>query len=283
MASTIALASSSHALRTLLLDIYPGYTFRHLDLSTLAISRVRRQDRIHDCSDARTKWPSHLPELNPRDHALDEIVSPLRQILYTFDGNSWLQYVTTLILDGMKVSANLLREILCDEAFNVRILSLRKIKSPIVKQLRALLLHIVRPSRPADTPKLKGLYYFSRPISIPTSSTLSVEDEKASFRQEGVTTIAGSHLGQTMASRSSSIGSPKWMDMFGASSGLESQISEAWARVIDACEGIIAFDAVVCRHAFQFQNSPPRVVNIAFDAEGCQSCHVLPEGLLALG
>lgn len=62
---------------------------------------------------------------------------------------------------------------------------------------------------------------------------------------------------------------------------LKLPLEDEWAKIIQACEGLIAFDAVLCRHeppqdgVFSVDLSP-KIASIGLS--GCQQCGSCPEG-----
>lgn len=222
---------------------------------------------------------------------------------------NFLQDVRTLILDGLAVPADLITEIITSDAFNVRILSIREVKHLNERKLQQALLYAIRSSRAANTPRLHGIYIFG-----PKDIVVSSRTHRQNRNDHSVTSCRSSH-GGVMSSQGAQIGaewnaksesalaediarnSDKW---FGRSGKLFSRmISTEWAEVIQSCEGIISFDAVVCngpRHtafipkvvngsAPVWYNNPelaisPRVATYALD--GCHGCGKAPEGLSSL-
>lgn len=201
--------------------------------------------------------------------------APLRRVFYVFKKKHLLGCVTTLILDGLVVPAALLREILCDEPYNIRILSMRDMKSPPDQPMRQILRYLIRPSRPCN-PKLRGLYYFT-PLKGRTNMTTRPTTAALSG---GVTTSPGSQLGQRVSSESTNCANLTWTDSQGKIFSPSQSSSEAWAQLLLACQGLIAFDAVVCPHG-PGSSLSPRLASIAL--EGCQSCHSAPENPLIFG
>ncbi|KAK3113196.1 hypothetical protein LTR53_009738, partial [Teratosphaeriaceae sp. CCFEE 6253] len=59
----------------------------------------------------------------------DFYAGPLRGICFNLHQKSILQYVQTLVLDGLSVPADLVREIVSEDRYNVHILSLREAKN----------------------------------------------------------------------------------------------------------------------------------------------------------
>ncbi|KAI4252035.1 MAG: hypothetical protein LQ352_004508 [Teloschistes flavicans] len=212
----------------------------------------------------------------------DYYAAPLRRVFYVLKKQMVLQYVTTLVLDELTAPAALVKEILCDEPYNVRILSLRGVKNLGDEKLIQILRYLIRPSRPADTPKLKGLYYFT-PANRPSSSLSNPGTQHLPLRQaEGVTTVAGSHLGyRAPSTRTLPIGAT-WTNGEGNLFHPNHETNETWAQLIEACQGIIAFDTVVCSHGLR-SSLPPRLASIALNANGCQKCQSAPEQALTYG
>lgn len=158
------------------------------------------------------------------------------------------------MLDGLSVTADLCNEIIANPSYNVRILSVRGVKNLNEGRLRGALKYACRPSRPAGTPKLKGLYIFTDPA----------RDEE---------------------------GNDPWYDVKGGT--IRRDVSLEWADTMIDCQGLIAFDAVLCtgpRHL----NSPvagtlpdPAVTGrpfphwaVATDSlRGCEGCGAAPEGI----
>jgi hypothetical protein len=217
-----------------------------------------------------------------------------------------------LVLDGLAVPADLVTEIITSDSFNVRILSIRDVKYLNERKLQQALLYAIRPSRAANTPRVQGIYLFG-PKDIIVSSRIhrqmrnghsgSTSDRVHSY--EGVMSTHDAQIGAEWNAKSEDAlaediarNSDKW---FGRNGKLFSRmISDEWAEVIQACQGVISFDAVVCagpRHSYSvpetveglkpaWYNSPdvhisPKIATYALD--GCSGCGKAPEGLSKLG
>lgn len=192
------------------------------------------------------------PQLTTHAHSFYS--GPLRGIFATLQRRDILSNVQTLVLDGLSVTADLCNEIIADPRYNVRILSVRGVKNLNERRLRGALKYACRPSRPAGTPKLKGLYIFTDPS----------RDED---------------------------GSDLWYDVKGRT--IRRDVSLEWADTMVDCQGLIAFDAVLCtgpRHL----NSPvagslpdPALTGrpfpqwaVATDSlPPCEGCGAAPEGI----
>ncbi|ROW06686.1 hypothetical protein VPNG_06752 [Cytospora leucostoma] len=149
--SIVNLAATCRSFRSLVYDT-PG-VFRRLDLS-----HIKSAQLDIDSIDGGALWRNAQFE---EDVTEDDFYSgPLRGIFSVLRRQDILRNVSTLILDGLSVTAELVHEIINDPSFPVRILSLREVKNLNEPKLRAVLQMAVRPSRPEGTPRLKGLYIF---------------------------------------------------------------------------------------------------------------------------
>lgn len=186
-----------------------------------------------------------------------------------------LQDVTTLVLDGLNFPSALLSEVLCSEAFNIRILSIRKVGLLDGDVVHRVLRSLVRPSRPEGSPKLRGLYWFG-PLFTPDASSEHMQSPAA-----GVTTVAGAQLGmrhaytpELRAQASHGNDGELWYNDCGRI--LDPHIAgQTWAGLLQACAGTISFDAVLCRRCLQI-GVRPQVATVSL--RGCTSCHNAPEG-----
>ncbi len=208
---------------------------------------------------------------------LDSFYSgPLRGIFSQLRRSNILQDVQILSLDGLSVTAELIHDILSDPSFSVRILSIRDAKNLNERKLRGALQYACRDSRPDGTPRLKGFYVFGSKDHPPTPGGTPVIDKDGE--------------------------SEAWYVRRG--NQISRRISSEWASTLAACDGIIAFDAVLCaspRHL----NSPAwgsinlNALDAASDAslhdrrhhfsvatwglDGCASCGSAPEGWTVWG
>ncbi|KAG8169562.1 hypothetical protein KVR01_000307 [Diaporthe batatas] len=126
--ATVSLAATSRAFRSLIYHT-PG-VFRRLDLTQVKSAQF---------------------DVDPIDQG--GIFGALRR-------HQILRDVSTLILDGLSVTAELVHEIISDPSYSVRILSLREVTNLNEPKLRAALQMAARPSRPEGMPRLRGLYIF---------------------------------------------------------------------------------------------------------------------------
>ena len=85
---------------------------------------------------------------------------PLQSIFNKLQKQKLLQNVQTLILDGLSVTSDLVCDIILQDSFNVRVLSIREVQNLNENKLRQALSYAVRPTRPEGTPKLQALYIF---------------------------------------------------------------------------------------------------------------------------
>ncbi|KOS19965.1 hypothetical protein ESCO_005646 [Escovopsis weberi] len=239
IASLLHLAAASRYFRHLILQT-PG-VFRHLDLSRVQslqpeYRRIRPDDSITEddfYSGPLRAGFSHLRRLNV------------------------LQNVQTLILDGLCVTSELCHEIINSPSFNVRILSIRGVKSLNEGKLMQTLQYACRPTRPAGSPRLEALYVFGAKDQAGVLAPVDVAGDA-------------------------------WWDARGHV--VPRPVSKDWASCMLACQDVIAFDAVLCRgprhrnspahdpfdtHAGHADSSPSVAV---FGLSPCDGCGDAPEG-----
>lgn len=279
VSSLLSLSATSKTLSYLVYNT-PN-TFRHLDLSTRngapsiigfeLSNKTRRQVELGKRS---------IDNYNAmRASCIFEV---LRQKLVLND-------VTTLILDGLRVSDELLRDIVSLDRYNIRLLSVRNVtdlrKDTIYKVLR----DIVKPSRPPGTPKLKGLYCFNANASRDKFKILSKS-------RNGITATIGARFGclsfDEAADASAAIApwhsDDGWYD--GNGRVIDDFFGDGMGQcLLHECAGIISFDAVLCRSCpgsilsgnWSERNARPQVATVSL--RGCESCHLAPEGPAILG
>ncbi|KAI4131442.1 MAG: hypothetical protein LQ341_006362 [Variospora aurantia] len=212
-------------------------------------------------------------------------------MLDSLRGKDVLSFITTLILDHQLVPAKLLREVLQEEPYNVRILSIRDASclDEDEEELLNVLQKLIHPLRPGASPKLKGLYCFGQPDKPFYDPTLFYRDRMETIHvpriadtAEGVTTTAGSHLGRSTSTACAREQIARWTGGYGTMFEVNPRSNEAWARLMIASKKTLAFDTVVCRHGPD-SHVAPRVADISLGPEGCQICHSAPENALIFG
>lgn len=293
-ASIFALARANKAFYALV--HHSPDVFRYLDLSSVKSAVIPNNAPLDRGGNT---WRAER-----MDEALteDEFYSgPLLGIFSRLARKDILQHVHTLVLDGLSVPADLVREIVAEDRFSVRILSIREAEHLNERKLQQVLRYAVRPTRPAGTPRLKGLYVFGAKEPGPVTEPVSKKQRSPPRTPGGVMTSLGAQIGAEWNQRSSDALSSalarsehhKWYQSAGRV--LHKRPSAEWAETLKACEGIIFFDAVLCRGprhdiaAAQAENGSPHsylapaVASIALGPSGCQSCHSCPEGPAAFG
>ncbi|CAL5869363.1 uncharacterized protein PFLUO_LOCUS3592 [Penicillium psychrofluorescens] len=275
--SLITLASTSRLLQNVL--THTPYIFRHLDLTR--------------CQGAQ------LSASQDESQTEDEVYSaPLRRIFSSLEKRSILQDVRTLVLDGLPVPADLVADIIRTDRFNVNILSIRDCQHLNERKLMQVIQHAVRPTRPAGTPRVKAIYYFS-PMPSPPRTTA-----RRRYRDWWGDRIGSRSPSQTPSDSSSDqedkgrseplLTPPQLQNEWYRSSGklFKHSLEEGWARILQKAEGIIAFDAVLCRgprHNIDLYSSDaedppqapllsPAIATVALGPRGCDGCHSSPEG-----
>lgn len=231
------------------------------------------------------------------DEALTEddfYSGPLRGIFSRLHAKDVLKHVHTLILDGLSVPADLVREIIAEDRFNVRILSLRECKHLNSTKLQQVLRYAARPGRPERSPKLRGLYVFGRKDSLRASPD-QAPARPAPLPPTGVTASEGAQIGAEWNSRSSVTLSDSLPEndqdrWYGRSGRAIARPTSEWADTLHDCLGIIAFDATLCRgprhDITQTQGNnflKPGLASVALGPQGCESCGSFPEGPAVFG
>lgn len=297
-ASIFALSFTSKAFNALV--FHSPDVFRYLDLSSVQSAVIPNKAPL-DCGG--NNWRAER-----MDEALteDEFYSgPLLGIFSKLAHKSILHHVHTLVLDGLSVPADLVREIVAEDRFSVRILSIREAEHLNERKLQQVLRYAVRPTRPAGTPRLKGLYIFGAkdpgPATEPVSRKKKQHQRSPPRTPAGVMSTLGAQIGAEWNQRSSDALSTalarsehhKWYQSAGRV--LHKRPTPDWADTLNECEGIIFFDAVLCRgprhdiataqtdSASPYAYLPPAVASVALGPSGCQSCHSCPEGSAAFG
>ncbi len=297
----LSLSTTSKAFQNLLLQT-PG-VFRYLDLSSVKGAAVP----LGSIDVGGEVWRAErMDEAVTED---DFYAGPLRGVFSNLRRKNILGDVQTLILDGLSVPADLIWEIVGASEYNVRILSIREVKNLNENQLLQILRHCVRPSRPKGTPKLKGLYVFGQKDASRLVTMGSASEVQTINNSRGVMSSEGAQLGMEPNHKSynmlSSVSTAddSWYGSFGRL--LSKALVRDWAETIAACEGLIAFDAVLCRgprhsilcpsvdiHDPAFVDVkellescylPPAIATIALGPNGCALCHTSPEAPLIYG
>ncbi|MCJ1370811.1 hypothetical protein MMC20_002024 [Loxospora ochrophaea] len=162
---------------------------------------------------------------------------PLRGIFSALIRRSVLKDVQTLILDGLSVPVDLIREIVCEDSFSVRLLSIRGAKNLNERRLNQVLRYAIRIDRPTGTPRLKGLYFFG-PMSYSNDKGTPFPESTSTNSAIGMELgIQWNHKSQQALAKDLSSGDGKWYQssgkMFPRTPGQD------WADTLQACEGTI--------------------------------------------
>ena len=228
----------------------------HLDLSD--VKSISKPQWYQDSGDS-------LSEEDYYAQPLDRVISALRP--------HFLQYTRVLLLDGLYVSSKILTDLLCNDAYGIRILSLRGVQGVSDSSVRRILRYALRSGR-REHSKLRALYYFQV-----RESGNAVEQAFKSHtvigEHEGITMTPGATLGAGFQDVSSSeAGDDPYSRSTYASFGVCKEASrdikwEDWTTLLQACSGRVAFDMVLCPQ----HHSKIATVRL----KGCQSCGSCPE------
>lgn len=274
--SLLSLSSTSKSFRSLITNSQEACAYldlRHVRSATLDSSPIDRGGQSFRAE--------RMDESLTED---DFYCGPLRGIFSKMAKPNFniLRFVQVLILDGLSVPADLVGEIVSEDRFNVKLLSLRKCEHLNERKLCQVLKYAVRPGRRDGTPKLKGLYYFGPQDSPLLIADTSLDREHTKTAQ-GVTTSEGAQIGAQAEARPNvlSMGLPedRWYRSMGRV--IRPPIS-AWAETMQACNDIIGFDAVLCRGPRHDPRAgkdylPPAIATVALGPEGCEICKSCPE------
>lgn len=289
ISSLVSLASATKTARSIIMET--PYVFRHLDLSTCRVAQIPERLPIDAGGE---HWRSERMDESVTE---DEFYAgPLQGIFSRLERQSVLASVRTLILDGLSVPADLVADIVLTDRFNVNILSIRECTHLNERKLMQTLEYAARPTRPAGSPKVKGIYYFTAKES---SVKQSLHRRGSSRREWWQSRIGGrstspeqepASIDEPQATANQNLN--EWYKPSG--NVLRRNIDAGWAQVLQKCEGVISFDTVLCRgprHNSELYCSsnttqpcpeaprlPPAIVTVALGPTGCDGCRTSPEG-----
>lgn len=286
--SLLSLSSTSRFFRSVILDT--PYVFRHLDLTRCHGAQL---SNVASEQERRGGWyEQSLTE--------DEFYSaPLGGIFKNLERWSILQDVRTLVLDGLSVPADLVADIVLTDRFNVSILSIRECLHLNERKLMQVLQHATRPTRPKGTPRVKGIYHFTPVNSGPMARSRYRDwwSARCAGRRSSGQILAN---GEATPNSEHQVAPSRFQNAWYGPSGklLKGSIEDGWAQTMQRCEGIISFDAILCRgprHNVDLYSSTnegaspegrllgPAIATVAIGPSGCHACHDSPEGLAIWG
>ncbi|KAI9668759.1 MAG: hypothetical protein M1831_000828 [Alyxoria varia] len=304
LSSKLALTATCTSIQAILHD--NPETFRYMDLSYIKSAKMPDSlfNAVGNPAPGANEWRRRRMDDGITE---DEFYGgPLRGIFNRLENNGILNKIRILVLDGLCVTAQLVGEIISDNRFDIRILSIRQVTHMNDRQLQQVLDYAVRPSRPEGYPRLKGLYLFgkmradSRLSRLAESPALRLHQDPASA-PPGVTNSEGAQIGANWSQsevldylweRSEN----QWYQPQGT---IITPGRDAFAWTMIHCEGIIAFDAVLCRGPrHDITNIPahavekfsvtealldPAIANVALGPKGCEGCGSIWEGPAVYG
>ncbi|CAK3912177.1 hypothetical protein DOTSEDRAFT_176238 [Lecanosticta acicola] len=222
----------------------------------------------------------------------DFYAGPLRGIFGTLHTKGVLKFVQTLVLDGLSVPADLVREIISEEKkYRVKVLSLRECRNLNLTKIQQVLRYVCRPTRVEGTPSLRALYIFGPKEG---SRTLVTLPHVANGRELGVMASEGAQIGAEWNQRSTSTLEENLLDDEGKWYGCTGRAIKPpysdWAETLQVCKGLIHFDAVLCRgphHDITKVESKhflqPAIATVALGPGGCEACGSCPESPAVFG
>lgn len=283
--SLLSLSATSKEIRTILTS--QPEPWRHLDLTGVKSAIINFES-----------GPIDVGGVSWRAERMDESLSeddfysgPLRSIFNKLHSRHTLRCVQTMVLDGLTVPADLVREIICEDRFHVKFLSLREAKHLNAARLQQVLRYATRPTRAEGTPRLKALYFF-QPKDAPRA--ISYHQRLESGVPLGVMASEGAQIGAEWNHRSSATLSDSLNDdeskWYGCTGRVMKRPASDWPDTLQVCKGLIAFDAVLCRgprHDITKTDSKhylqPTIATVALGPTGCESCGSCPEGPAVFG
>ena len=261
--SLVSLATTSKAYKSLVYDTLQ--VFQHADLSGTGIL---------------TRIASDFASFN--DQQIDEIYAQRFSTIFSIlETRHVLQDVRTLILDGLYVPITVIEDLLCDERYQIRLLSIRGLSKLRPLDMVRILCKSTHSKR---MPIIRAIYLFGQPSKA--REVLDFEDVMT--RPESITASMGAQLGagNHMADGSDNFRKLRVQDPYsdspygapGMSYVLESKcVTPGWSDILKVCAGFIAFDAVLCRHdRGNSHDSSPSLATVRLT--GCKSCGTCPEG-----
>lgn len=280
----ISLAAASRSFRSLLFGT--PQVFKRVDLSNnkLCTTMTQKGSERHDAL-ISSMLEMHGWDGTAVQRTFEEYLSrPLDSIMGHLVQLNLLMEVRVLILDGLAVPDFFLCALLCGEIkHNIQLLSLRGVEELNADTLAKCIRYLIRSSRPRHQPGLRGIYYFT-PRKTTFWEHYTTRSNTAAASAIGVTNSLGARLGSERATPDLSAQSNSWAsspdcDIWYHMLG-EVQVKhtdQLWADLLDACDGLIAFDATICRHDRNIYGDPrPKIANIRLS--GCHSCRSSPEG-----
>ncbi|KAF3048906.1 actin-like protein arp8 [Didymella keratinophila] len=193
VSSLCALSSTSKALYDVIRQ--SPEAFRYLDLSPVRSAIVPFDGPLDG---GGISWRAER-----MDEALSEddfYSGPLRGIVYRLEKQRILRNVHTFVLDGLSVTAEFVKELITEDRYNVRLLSVREVKHLNERKLQQYLRYAVRPSRPEGTPRVKGIYMFGPRERQHEPETLRAPPTPAS---RGIMSSQGAQIGAEWNQKSS--------------------------------------------------------------------------------
>ena len=266
--SLVSLAATSKSYKSLVYNT--PHIFQHVDLYGTVVSALFASDSLVD------------------NKKLEDLLAQRFNTIFTaLENRNVMQDVRTLILDDVLVPNTVIEDVLFDDRYQIRLLSLRtNRKGPGMNDILRILRHLIRPDRPNRTLKLRGLYWFGR-----SNRLEELNDFKETIgRPEtwGVTASMGAQLGADnhrfydLDDSRVHLGGDPYSDSPYGALGMSDVltggwVASEWAEILEACRGLITFDAVLCRHNREiFPDSRPKLATVRL--RGCEICGTCPEG-----
>ena len=270
--SLVSLAATSKAFKSLVYDT--PHVFQHVDLNSTKFFIWNTDESLMENQE---KDGLYLQRYNT--------------LLSTLEDRHVIQDIRTLILDDLYVPTAIVEDILFNERYQIRLLSLRGDFPYYRQRMHNLLQKLflsdrLKISYSKGTLRLRGLYLFGQPSRIQESSnfrcTMNRPEATGVTASMGAQLGAGVHMANELVDGRELLREGPYSDSPFGALGMTTVLrsirnTSEWADILEAYAGVIAFDAVLCRHNRKnFSYSGPVIATVRL--AGCQTCGSCPEG-----
>ena len=271
LSSLFVLSATCKTLKKLVL--HTPSVFRYLDLSRCRGAEIKHSEPLDPGGNI---WRSQRMDESLTED--DFYSGPLRGIFSNLRRRKLLQDVQVLVLDGLSVTVELVNEIVTSNLYSVKLLSVVGCGNLNYGQLQQLLRYICRPERLEGTPKLKGIYVFPKKNVRPVNTT------NQTISTSGILSVTGAKLGQDSDEIHERVPNDEaWWRGCGQVIDLPTKhgLRDGWEQTLNVCEGIIAFDGILCPNQRHFANDLPTelrpLATVSLSPIGCAVCGQYPQ------
>jgi hypothetical protein len=239
--------------------------FRRLDFST--VRGVPTESCEVEPAEEHLIWKQN-------DDKWKKYCLPLTKVSNILWKRNILPTVQTLILDRQYVHVEEIRNILVNNTYQIRLLSLLDVNGLDRVDFQNLIEDIFRGGRGSNSPCLEGIYYFGPPPVSHKFRDQLTEDDAVS---------PDSATGAEDLDFYNQVDSPNpWYLRSRVAFFQPPEFESLYSPLLRATQGALVWDAVLCRasrHTYphpKFTVSP--IASVALGPKGCHICHSAPEG-----